>query len=734
MDTLFTFKICNNGKWSLDNTETVEGADLAILMATVQEVNNRFSNTLVGYFIGKRLAFPIAENCVKNTWAKYGIMRVMMNSNGFFFNFFEDGLSMIATKLWKPIMLDAYTSTMYLESWGRTSYARALIEITLDQDLKENLVVAIPRLNGMGYTMENIRVEYERQPPRCDACKVFGHYNDQCPMNINVGRSNEVKEDGFTTVTRKGGRALWNIRGMNQSPKQNEVRQTSYVLGFFGIGIGLRMVVVDEWCSDVVGYSMFRRVKKLKFLKKPLRKLLKDKGNIHEQVKSLQVVDDEWCSDVVGCNMFRRVKKLKFLKKTLRKLLKDKGNLHERVKSLRVELDEVQKTLDIDPSNDVLRKEEALYLHAFHDALIDEERFLKQRAKIEWLRAGDSNLAYFHKVVKSRVSRSRIDAIVDSSGISIDGENVNSAFISHYVHFFGSNRCQCSIWVMINPWSRGAWDIVGRDVVNAVREFFTSGKLLKEVNYTIIALIPKVSSPIRINDYQPISCCNVIFQCVTEIISNRMKDSLTELLVKPWKRLPNSREHLVLFLVFLVAYFCNVFNHTKLAIPSLLPFEEAKVSWDSICLPKNEGGLGIRRLEDFNVALITSLIWSILTLKESFWVKWIHTHKFRCRSFWDVPPSGNMSWGWRKLLQVRPKVRSYFWYHIGDGKSVLIWFDRWCVHSPLLDHITVRDISRACFSMSDKVVDVLDNGTWKWPMEWALRYPLFSILLFLILI
>lgn len=51
-----------------------------------------------------------------------------------------------------------------------------------------------------------------------------------------------------------------------------------------------------------------------------------------------------------------------------------------------------------------------------------------------------------------------------------------------------------------------AWDTVGTEVVNAVREFFVTGKLLKEVNHTIIALIPKVSSPTRITDYRLISC------------------------------------------------------------------------------------------------------------------------------------------------------------------------------------------------------------------------------------
>ncbi|GJT64447.1 zinc knuckle CX2CX4HX4C containing protein [Tanacetum coccineum] len=90
--------------------------------------------------------------------------------------FAEDGLSMIATKLSKPLMLDAYTSTMCLESWGRTSYARALIETTSDQEMKENLVVAIPRQNGKGYTMENVWVEYEWKPLRCGACNIWSFY------------------------------------------------------------------------------------------------------------------------------------------------------------------------------------------------------------------------------------------------------------------------------------------------------------------------------------------------------------------------------------------------------------------------------------------------------------------------------------------------------------------------------------------------------------------------------
>ncbi|GJV93644.1 RNA-directed DNA polymerase, eukaryota, reverse transcriptase zinc-binding domain protein [Tanacetum coccineum] len=71
------------------------------------------------------------------------------------------------------------------------------------------------------------------------------------------------------------------------------------------------------------------------------------------------------------------------------------------VKKLRHELDEAQKALDGDPSNIELREKETAYLQAFNDAILVEERFLMQKAKIEWLKLGDANTAYFHKVVKT---------------------------------------------------------------------------------------------------------------------------------------------------------------------------------------------------------------------------------------------------------------------------------------------------------------------------------------------
>ncbi|GJV38351.1 hypothetical protein Tco_1410828 [Tanacetum coccineum] len=73
--------------------------------------------------------------------------------------FIEDGLS-VETKLNTPLMLDSYTSAMCTNSWDRSSYARATVELA-DIELKDTFVVAIPKCVGEGYTMSTIRVECE---------------------------------------------------------------------------------------------------------------------------------------------------------------------------------------------------------------------------------------------------------------------------------------------------------------------------------------------------------------------------------------------------------------------------------------------------------------------------------------------------------------------------------------------------------------------------------------------
>lgn len=58
------------------------------------------------------------------------------------------------------------------------------------------------------------------------------------------------------------------------------------------------------------------------------------------------------------------------------------------------------------------------------------------------------------------------------------------------------------------------WTTVGRVVTNMVQQLFTNGYLLRELNHTFIALIPKVDSPTKISQFRPISFCNVGYKII----------------------------------------------------------------------------------------------------------------------------------------------------------------------------------------------------------------------------
>ncbi|KAL0455380.1 UNVERIFIED_CONTAM: LINE-1 retrotransposable element O protein [Sesamum latifolium] len=67
------------------------------------------------------------------------------------------------------------------------------------------------------------------------------------------------------------------------------------------------------------------------------------------------------------------------------------------------------------------------------------------------------------------------------------------------------------------------------ELTNAVQEFFNTGKLLKQINATLLTLIPKVAAPSTVGDYRPISCCNVLYKIITKIIVQRMQQVMQKI-------------------------------------------------------------------------------------------------------------------------------------------------------------------------------------------------------------
>ena len=42
-------------------------------------------------------------------------------------------------------------------------------------------------------------------------------------------------------------------------------------------------------------------------------------------------------------------------------------------------------------------------------------------------------------------------------------------------------------------------------------------------NSTVMALVPKCQNPSSIKEFKPISCCTIIYKCITKVIANRLQ-------------------------------------------------------------------------------------------------------------------------------------------------------------------------------------------------------------------
>ncbi|GKG35912.1 hypothetical protein Tco_0443590, partial [Tanacetum coccineum] len=50
-------------------------------------ISECFANTAYGFFLGKKVLYPVVANYVRNTWGKYGLVRSMFSSSAGLFSF-----------------------------------------------------------------------------------------------------------------------------------------------------------------------------------------------------------------------------------------------------------------------------------------------------------------------------------------------------------------------------------------------------------------------------------------------------------------------------------------------------------------------------------------------------------------------------------------------------------------------------------------------------------------------
>ncbi|PKU63786.1 Putative ribonuclease H protein [Dendrobium catenatum] len=191
--------------------------------------------------------------------------------------------------------------------------------------------------------------------------------------------------------------------------------------------------------------------------------------------------------------------------------------------------------------------------------------WLAQRAKTLWLSKGEDDLGFLFARIRSRNNKNCIKEITTLEGHFTTFSEISRSIIRHFEGLYNTNHSYLQLplnipsgnlvpsqfcEMLVAPLSyeevkkavfdgnentapgpdgfsyafyRKSWHLIGLQVYNAVNNFFTNGSLPRGVKATAIALIPKCSHATNINDFRPISLCNVLYKIVAKILANRLK-------------------------------------------------------------------------------------------------------------------------------------------------------------------------------------------------------------------
>ncbi|GLT51115.1 hypothetical protein SLA2020_245490 [Shorea laevis] len=197
---------------------------------------------------------------------------------------------------------------------------------------------------------------------------------------------------------------------------------------------------------------------------------------------------------------------------------------------------------------DILRKRKAIW---------------KQKSRSAWIKLGDQNMRYFHKIANRRKAHNSFSRLWSNGQWVEDPDMVKAEVVNYFCKMF-----QEDAWNRSKPANLGfqkiskdqkewlerpftieeieeglksyygsqapgldgynfnflklIWISVREDFVNFFREFHRNNKLVRRLNSSFLALIPKKLSPRELKDFRPISLIGCMYKLLAKVLANRL--------------------------------------------------------------------------------------------------------------------------------------------------------------------------------------------------------------------
>ncbi|KAJ9709801.1 hypothetical protein PVL29_001319 [Vitis rotundifolia] len=212
----------------------------------------------------------------------------------------------------------------------------------------------------------------------------------------------------------------------------------------------------------------------------------------------------------------------------------------------------------------------ALRRGELEELILREEIHWRQKVRVKWVKEGDCNSKFFHKVANGRRNRKFIKELENERGLVLNNtESITEEILLYFEKLYASPTGEPWIvegldWSPISEESAGrldspfteeeiskvifqldrdkapgpdgftiavfqdCWDVIKEDLVRVFAEFHRSGIFNRSTNASFIVLLPKKSLTKKISDFRPISLITSLYKIIAKVLSGRLRGVLHE--------------------------------------------------------------------------------------------------------------------------------------------------------------------------------------------------------------
>nr|GEU51835.1 putative RNA-directed DNA polymerase, eukaryota, reverse transcriptase zinc-binding domain protein [Tanacetum cinerariifolium] len=228
--------------------------------------------------------------------------------------------------------------------------------------------------------------------------------------------------------------------------------------------------------------------------------------------------------------------KLQSLKSAIKGWVNTRRSRIEVIDSLREELRSLDLHIDVRQGLHHWGEKRMKLVNEIHKLEHEKKTILLKKSRIKWCMDGDENSKFFHGTINKKRKQLLVWGIKSNGQWVEEPMAVKQTFLNHfwkkflkslqYLILLEVNGLRCDKSPGPDGFTFGFikryWNTMKNDIFAAISEFFNKGAIPIGYNASFITLIPKIESPLVVNDFRPISLIGILYKIIAKIISFRI--------------------------------------------------------------------------------------------------------------------------------------------------------------------------------------------------------------------